>query len=122
MQIFVRTPAGKTITLDLKACDTAGRAKARIQAEAGIPFDRQRLVFAGRLLQDGRALSDYSIQEESTVHLVLPLRGGCCWLFSLMIAVCMLALLAAAPCTCGTSACIVPVLVPPLLVLPCLCL
>jgi ubiquitin C len=76
LQIFIKTLSGKTITVNIEATDTIRRIKEIIQTKEGIPFELQRIVFAGRYLENERTLDYYNFHKDSTLHLIILVRGG----------------------------------------------
>jgi hypothetical protein len=76
MQVFVKTLTGKTISVDVEPDESVESLKAKIQQKEGVPADQQRIIFDGKQLDSLKSLSDYDIDDDSTLHLVLRLRGG----------------------------------------------
>jgi hypothetical protein len=76
MQFFVKTLAGKNITLEMKPDDSIHSLKQILFEKEGIPIEQQRLIFSGKQLEDNKTIQDYNIQKDNTIYLVLRLRGG----------------------------------------------
>ena len=76
MQLFVKTLTGKTVSIEVEEGESIEDVKAKISEKEGIPPEQQRLIFGGQQLQDAKTLDDYDVGDDSTLHLVLRLRGG----------------------------------------------
>ena len=74
MRVYVKPLTGKTVPVEVDPFDSVGNFKIEIQRIQGIPPEPQRLIFAGKRLEDGKTLVDYSIKKNSTVHLILKLK------------------------------------------------
>lgn len=122
MQIFVKTFTGKTVAINVEACDTSENVKIKVEEKAGIPALQQRLLFGGKQLEDDCMLMDYNIHGDSTLDVMMCLRGGCCWFFSICLLILIACLVCMMPCSCGASALAIPFVAAPLLILPCFCL